>query len=94
MTHISKVTAELRAIPRERLSQKIKKLVLAAGLIVLLVKVAIPKGWPVGVQIGLAVVAGYFVSADLMGKASKFLVALVRDMVNAMAGRNGKDAAS
>lgn len=88
-THLAKVTGELRAIPRERMAQKIKRLLLAAGLIVLLVYVAIPKGWPVGVQIALAVAAGYYISADLTGKGLKFIVAAVRDMVNAIAGKNG-----
>ena len=90
MTHTAKVTAEFKAIPRSRWRYKLTRLAIAAGLIALLVFVALPKDWSVGVDLGIAVAAGYCISEDLMRGVSKFLVALVRDMVNAIAGRNGK----
>lgn len=89
MTHRAAVTDEFKAIPRHRWRYKIGRLVLAGGLIALLVFVALPKNWAVGVDLGIAVAAGYCISEDLTRGVVRFIVATVRDMVNAIAGKNG-----
>lgn len=93
MSHISNVTGDLRAIPRRRWRYKLTRLVVAGGLIALLVWVALPKNWSVWVDLGIAVAAGYCISEDLTRGIIRLIVAAVRDMVNAIAGKNGKDAA-
>lgn len=89
MTHTAQVTASLKVIPVRRWRQKIARLVIAAGLVALLIYVALPKSWPVSVQIAIAVAIGYCVSEDVMKAIVRFLVAAIRDVLAAI--KNGKN---
>lgn len=88
MTYTAKVRASLAEIPRAKWHVKLAKLVIAAGLIALLVLVAIPKGWPVSVDLALAAAAGYCISTDVMRAIVQFLVAAIRDVLAAI--KNGQ----
>jgi hypothetical protein len=91
VNHRAQITAEFKAIPRRRWRYKLTRLAIALGLIALLVWVALPKNWSVWIDLGIAVAAGYCISEDLTRGVIRFIIAAVRDMVNAIAGKNGPE---
>lgn len=84
MSHRTQVTEEIRAIPKERLAKKIGRT--GFGLLFLsgAIAAAWKLGWPWYVVVPIAGFAGHIISADLTTKGTRFVVALVKDLVLAL----------
>lgn len=92
MTHLAKVTAEMRAIPASKWRYKLGKFVIALGIGALFYFVALPQQWPMAVQLTLAVAIGYCISPDVMKAIVKFIVAGLRDVFAAIGGKGNGNA--
>ncbi len=88
MSHIKDATQQFRAIPPERLTTKIKRTIVGAGIIACAV-FAGRAGWPWYAVLGIGGVGAHVLSAELVEKAGKWAVALIRDVLKAVAGKNG-----
>lgn len=92
MDNLKQTLGELKAIPRERLSDKIKKTILAVLIAGLGVYGAAKWSWPWYVVLPVCMAGAHVASQELTRAAVRFVVSAVKDLVAAV--RNGKNGAA
>lgn len=92
MSEVGKVTAELRAIPKERLGAKIARSAFGLLFVAGAVLAAWKLNWSWFVVVPLAMFGAHIMSAELTKAGVRFVVAAVKDMLKTI--RNGKNGAS
>jgi len=92
-TNTAKVTAEIRDIPRTPFLRKVMKTIfglpfLGLGLfmVVLTMRKETPSVTLISIGLALVILGAHIISAELVGKSLKFMVAFVKDIVAAVRG--------
>jgi hypothetical protein len=88
VSHVKQVTESFRAIPRERRAQKLLRTALGLGILGLAVLAGMAN-WPWYAVLGIGGVGAHIASAELVEKAVRFAVAVLRDVLNAVRGKSG-----
>ena len=85
-TQVGRRAAE---VPRHRWVAKIRNTTLGLLFVSGAGYAAVELSWPWYVVIPVAVFGGFFISQDLTKRAAEFVVALVKDLLAAVKGKNG-----
>ena len=88
MTHIGQVTEQIKAIPKERFTEKLRNTVVGLVFVGGAGLAAWKLSWPWYAVIPVAVFGGFFISQDLARNGLKLIAAAVRDVLNAVRGKS------